>query len=114
MKMDLTAFGKNVKKYRGAAGLTQEDLADKVSCSVKEIGRIEAGKTDPSYSKIVTIANIFKIGFDQLASNDLENRTNYYIQQVFDLTKDLDEYEKSLSIAMLESAIKTIKEFPRR
>jgi WD40 repeat protein/serine/threonine protein kinase/DNA-binding XRE family transcriptional regulator len=41
------SFGRMLKDYRKACDLTQEQLAEKVSCSVETIKKIEAGKLRP-------------------------------------------------------------------
>ena len=38
-------FGANVKKYRERAGLSQGELAEKLSCNAKYISEIETGKS---------------------------------------------------------------------
>ena len=41
------SFGHTLKHYRKACDLTQEQLAEQVSCSVETIKKIEAGKLRP-------------------------------------------------------------------
>ena len=44
MEGDATDFGVLLRRYRGAAGMTQEDLAEKSGLSAREIRRLERGK----------------------------------------------------------------------
>lgn len=44
IKSDLKIFGNNIKEYRILKNLTQEQLAEMISVSSVQIGRIEAGK----------------------------------------------------------------------
>lgn len=41
---DLLIFGNNVKNYRLLKGITQEQLAESISISTVQLGRIESGK----------------------------------------------------------------------
>ena len=41
---ELLIFGNNVKNYRLLKGLTQEQLAESISISAVQLGRIESGK----------------------------------------------------------------------
>ena len=41
---ELLIFGNNVKNYRLLKGLTQEQLAELISISAVQLGRIESGK----------------------------------------------------------------------
>ena len=56
-----TQFGKNVRKIRISKGLTQKDLADKCGYSVRAIGDIELGHSDPRLSTMVNIADALHI-----------------------------------------------------
>ena len=49
-------FVSNLKKYRLLAGLTQEELADKVYIRRETIVRLEAGKYNPSLKLAVDIS----------------------------------------------------------
>ena len=111
MKADYIALGENIRKHRKLAGLTQAKLAAIVDCSDRHIGQIEKGKNIPSYATVIAIANALNIGIDQLAYRDLENCTDYYIQELVSLTKDFGPKEKLMSIEMVKSIVKVMKDF---
>lgn len=50
-------LGKQIKKYRKIAELTQEKLADKVRVSVTHIGLVETGKRRVSLKTLQKIAS---------------------------------------------------------
>ncbi|WDV46657.1 helix-turn-helix transcriptional regulator [Clostridiaceae bacterium M8S5] len=52
----LKALGKNVKKYRLANQLTQENLANSTNLSIQYIGNIERGYSTPSIETIMKIS----------------------------------------------------------
>lgn len=64
--MDQVALGKRIKTARERAGMTQEDLAAAVDYSVDHMSVVERGVKAPKLDKLVTIANVLKVGTDEL------------------------------------------------
>ena len=63
----LKIFGKNLRVERVRAGLSQEQLAEKIGLSYGQVvGMIERGETNTSLSVIVSIMKELNIGFDKL------------------------------------------------
>lgn len=54
-------LGKNIKKARKNAGLTQSELAEKVGVHVSYISRIERGVVNSSIEVIESIAKELKV-----------------------------------------------------
>jgi transcriptional regulator with XRE-family HTH domain len=54
-------IGKSIKKHRDAAGLTQEQLAEKVGVGRVAVARWEIGATSPSLEMIETVAKILGV-----------------------------------------------------
>ena len=50
-------LGKNIKKFRKKAGLTQQGLADKVGISLNFMGKIEVAFSKPSLDTVIDIAD---------------------------------------------------------
>lgn len=73
----LKEFGRNLKAERNRAGLSQEQLAEKIGVSYGQVvGMIERGETNTSLSVIVSILNALNLDFDALF-----NRKKYFTQQ---------------------------------
>jgi transcriptional regulator with XRE-family HTH domain len=49
-------FGANVRHYRKAHGMNQEQFADSAGLSVAMVGKIERGETAPSFESVEKIA----------------------------------------------------------
>ncbi len=60
--MKIETLSNNIRRIRMLKGLTQENVANDLGISLTAYGRIEQGKTDISYSRLVQIANYFKVG----------------------------------------------------
>ena len=63
--------GQRLASYRRLAALTQEQLAEKVSCSVDTISRIERGVQDPSFQTVCSIEYWIGITPNDLCPADL-------------------------------------------
>lgn len=59
-------IGLNVCHYRKLKGLTQEQLADKISYSKNHIQQIETAKATPSVAVLIDISKALDIKFEKL------------------------------------------------
>lgn len=57
----LERLGKNLKKYRIEANLTQEQLAEIVGIHPTYVGKLEAGKNNPSVKMLFKISRALRI-----------------------------------------------------
>lgn len=55
-----------LKKYRLLADMSQDELAKKVNVRRETIGRLEAGKYNPSLKLAFDIARIFKVPIEEI------------------------------------------------
>ncbi len=76
--MNLDTIGKNIKKYRLAKKLRQEDLAEKTDLSTNYIGMLERGEKIPSLETLINILNILEISADMVLSDVLN--TGYTVK----------------------------------
>ncbi len=57
----LENLGRNLNKYRKECNLTQEQLAEKVGIHPTYVGKLEAGKNNPSVKILFKISRALKI-----------------------------------------------------
>lgn len=70
----------NIKKYRKKAGMSQDELAEKLGVSRQSISLWETGQTQPTIYNIVALAEIFNISSDTLlGSCDNANNSPDYV-----------------------------------
>lgn len=89
-KQYLIAFGRKVRAYREAVGLTQEELAVKVGYVAGKnpsgaISKIERGCMEITQSKIVELANALGIEPYQLFCDDQTARIVAYAKGIIDM-----------------------------
>lgn len=65
-------LGKQIKKYRTEANLSQDELADKIFVSRQTISNWENDKTYPDIKSLVLMSEVFQVSLDHLIKGDLE------------------------------------------
>lgn len=71
--MKLDTIGKNIRKFREAKKLRQEDLAEKAELTTNYIGMIERGEKIPSLETFINILNSLGVSADMVLSDVLDN-----------------------------------------
>lgn len=65
-------LGKQIKKYRGELGLSQEMLAEKVYVSRQTISNWENDKNYPDINSLLRLSEVFQVSIDILIKGDVE------------------------------------------
>lgn len=84
-------FSDRLKEIRKNAGLSQEQLAEKIGVSRQAVTKWETGKGLPDIENIVIIAEIFKTTLDELISANIRERAQapeeYTSETAYDIEK---------------------------
>ena len=64
--MDYFKIGQQIRKYRKAHGLSQEQLAERIGISVTHMSHIETANTQLSLPVLVDIATVLQVQTDEL------------------------------------------------
>ena len=86
--MVLKSIGKNIRKYRLARKLRQEDLAELTGLSTNYIGSVERGEKLPALDTFIVIANELNVSSDMLLCDVL--KTGYAVKHSI-LSEKLDK-----------------------
>ncbi len=65
-------IGKRIKALREERGMSQEELSEKASISVKYLSAIERGKANPTLDIFSGLANVLKINLPNLFDYEVE------------------------------------------
>ena len=76
--MKLDTIGKNIRKFRLAKKLRQEDLAEKTDLTTNYIGMVERGEKIPSLETFIKILNALGVSSDMVLTDVLE--TGYTVK----------------------------------
>lgn len=93
--MEYKLVGKRIKQIREKAGLTQEQLANRVDISVTHMSAIERGITFPCGDKLIKILNETNSSADSVfcdvVNASIEENINYIHNKLRVLPKDEQE-----------------------
>ena len=64
----------NIQKYRKRAGLTQEELAEKLDVTFQAVSKWENAKSAPDILFLPTMANLFGCSIDELFSREVSGK----------------------------------------
>lgn len=72
-EINYAKLGQKIKEIRQSKGLTQDNLAEMVSCNTSHISNIENNHTKVSLNVLLAIANSLNTSIDYLLSQQYEN-----------------------------------------
>lgn len=101
-------IGKAIAKYRKAAGLSQNQLAEALDLGNEAISRIERGIVIPTVERLIKMAEIFDCSVSELLTETSNRPTDeaIYLQS---LLSSVSEQDKQMLINILENLIYRLK-----
>lgn len=66
-------FGDNLRKFRMSLGITQEELAQKISISAQAVSKWERGESMPDAATLPVIADMLNVSLDRLFDRKTES-----------------------------------------
>jgi len=98
-----------LKQVREAKGLSQKELATLLDMAQAQYSRIESGKTDPSFSTVVKVAQALGLDLSELfKADEIFSTTNSYDKTLMEklrLLDSLDDVEKKSIYNLIDSLI---------
>lgn len=76
--MKLDTIGKNIRMFRLAKKLRQEDLAEKTGLSANYVGMVERGEKIPSLETFIKIVNALGVSSDMILTDVVD--TGYEVK----------------------------------
>lgn len=89
-------IGKKIATLRKENSMTQEQLAEKLSITVKHCSSVERGLSSLSLEKLIYVADLFDVSLDYLVRDFSDEEQNYIPQICLELFKDADNKERYL------------------
>lgn len=82
-------LGTQIKKYRNAHSLSQDELAEKIFVSRQSISNWENGKTYPDIKSLLLLSEVFSVSLDQLVKGDIDiMKKEINVQEMAKFQKD--------------------------
>ena len=107
--MDYKELGARIKAARLEAGLTQEQLAERINLSSGHCAHVERGTTKVSLSALVNIANALNTTPDKLLIDNNYHATPHLLDEVQTLFEDCDPDEMYVMLQSAASIKKSIR-----
>lgn len=89
-------IGKKIATLRKENSMTQEQLAEKLSITVKHCSSVERGLSSLSLEKLIYVADLFDVSLDYLVRDFSDEEQKYIPQICLELFKDADNKERLL------------------
>ena len=105
---DEIELGKQIKKHRQEAHLSQEELANRVYVSRQTISNWENDKSYPDVNSLVLLSEIFQISLDNLIKGDIEVMKD--VIQKEEIEK-MNRYGKAYTIMLIVTAVSAVPLF---
>ena len=107
--MDLYKVGKNIRKYRTAKKLKQDDLAEMAGISSNYMGMIERGEKKPSLETFISILNALEVSADMVLSDVLTVGYTIKSSMLNDKISSLSNTDKEKIYEIIDTFIKHSK-----
>lgn len=92
--MNTTVFSENLKKFRLAKNMTQEEVAEKLSVNAQTVSRWECATTLPDVMMLPLIAKLYCVTVDDLYKKHSVAYENYAqrLSSVYEKTRDPEDF----------------------
>lgn len=97
-------IGKRIAALRKAKGLTQENLAERLNCSIKHISHVERGVASLSLDLLIEASDLFGCSLDYLVRGEdasPEAQVPSFVVRILGSRDDRMAEEKSLLLSYL-------------
>ena len=101
-EVNYAKLGMKIKSLRLRKGLTQDNLAEMVSCNTSHISNIENNHTKVSLNVLLAIANSLDTSIDFLLSEQYENISLALDNEILRVLKDCDTAKKEKILKIIE------------
>ena len=101
--MDQIKIGKFIAECRKKQGLTQMQLAEKLSITDRAVSKWENGRSMPDSSIMLDLCDVLKISVNDLLSGEkisMENSTQNNEQLLLEMAKELERKNKTIWTSM--------------
>ena len=101
-EIDYGKLGMKIKELRQGMGMTQDILAEMVSCNTSHISNIENNHTKVSLNVLLAIANSLNTSIDYLLTDQYENSSLALDNEITRVLKDCDNSKKEKILKIIQ------------
>ena len=109
--MDLKILGNNIRRIRQMRGLTQENIANDLGCSLNTYTKIERGETNVPFMRLVQIATYLNSSVTALVQEKEETSITELAESIDKIQATMDTLQQTLaeSLAVYKQKTSTKK-----
>lgn len=106
-------LGKRIAEKRGDAGITQEQVAERLEIGLEAVSRMERGVSIPNAIRLVELAEIFDCRTDDLLHSSSHRPSDQaaYLEGILAST---DQKDRQFIVKMVEMYVEHVKETKRK
>lgn len=99
-------IGKKLADLRKEKGMTQEDLAEKLSVSRQSVSKWESDVAYPETEKLIVLSKIFEISVDELLKGEsVNNKTDFEPESISETASNKDKKKSFIDSKLLKAMI---------
>lgn len=110
MSVNFKFIGKRIKEVREQRGMTQAELAESADLSSQYLSQVETAKKQVSLKALVHISNALEINIDSLLRGNQVGDKQEYQNELSELLKDCNAFEKRVLYEQARASKKIIRE----
>lgn len=107
--MEFESIGKNIRKYRMAKKLRQEDLAELAGLSTNYVGAVERGDKLPSLETFIELVNTLGVSADMVLAEVVEESYPMRASMLSEQLEKLSPDDRRKVFAVIEALIRYSK-----
>ena len=107
--MDSKILGSNIRKFRNAKGLTQDQAAELCGLSTNYYRQIELGNKTPQLRTFIRIAEVLEASANSLLSGIIQNDDAKVAQDLATEINDLPVNKRKLVLTQIETLLSSLK-----
>lgn len=105
--LDFKTIGLKIKERRLTVGITQEQIANELEVNPSHISNIECGRSNPSLSALIKIANILECSVDYFIGGEYtykisKDKEKTLDEKILDKLKYCDTDKKTRVLKMID------------
>ena len=114
MKNSKLQIGEQIKKFRVRRGLTQNDLAEKIGLTEKQISKIETGVHYPKFENFVKIMEVLNVDMKDFDCESISKKNSSELNSIFKTLNRATDEELKYYYKLVKQLENMFNEFSRR
>lgn len=103
------SVGQRIKEYREKAGVSQEQLAERIGISITSMSNIERGVNYPSFNNFISILRSIDATADHILCDIIPASRDVKVSELNDKLNSLTQEQQDQILTVVDALIKSYK-----